>query len=257
MHTVSNSRSLVVALLAGVALAFVPVPSSAQDTLSAGLRDAERQLDDGRSTLDESTLLAARQSFQACAKADTTKARCAIDLARTDIYLVQAKERQHDKRGAQRAIDSGLDDARRAIALDDRSAEAHALLGDLYGRKIGYSGMLGGMRYGPKAEAEVNRALQLDSTNVQAYFVLGQRALYAPKMFGGDVGKAVETFHKATTLDPRSDEAFVWLAMAYAKKGDAAAERAALDEALRINARNVVAAEMLAGLKDGDTGRHE
>ena len=254
MHP-ARIRRLVAALIVSATLALVPATSSGQDSLSAGLRDAERQLDDGRSTLDESTLLAARQSFQACAKADTTKARCLVDLTRTDIYLVQAKERQHDTRGAQRAIDSGLDDGRRAIALDDRSAEAHALLGDLYGRKIGYSGMLGGMRYGPKAEAEVKRALQLDSTNVQAYLVLGRRYLYAPKMFGGDVGKAIDSFHKATTLDPHSDEAFVWLAMAYAKKGDAAAERAALDEALRLNGRNVVATEMRAALKDGDSGR--
>jgi hypothetical protein len=38
--------------------------------------------------------------------------------------------------------------------------------------------------------------------------------LYAPSLFGGDIDKAIESFKKATQHDSRSDEAFVWLAIA-------------------------------------------
>ena len=60
-------------------------------------------------------------------------------------------------------------------------------------------------------------------------------------MFGGDVDKAIASFRKATQLDPKSDEAYVWLAIALRKKGDAAGEQEALREALRLNPRSAFA----------------
>ena len=63
-------------------------------------------------------------------------------------------------------------------------------------------------------------------------------------MFGGDIHKAIESFRKAATVDPHCDEGFVWLAIAYGKQGDsnaAKAAKAAVDEALRLNNRNVIA----------------
>jgi len=242
-----NDRSMCLAVL--IAAAAVPSAGIAQDSRPAFLREAERELDDGRSTLDETTLLAARRSLESCVRDDANNARCYYDLGRTDSYLAQAKERRSDKKAAQRAIDSAIENARRSIDLDDGSANAHALLADLYGRKIGYGGMLAGMRYGPKAEGEANRALQLDANNACAYVVLGRRHLYAPKVFGGDVDKAIESFRKATALDPGFDEGFVWLAIAYGRKADSSAARAALDDALRLNGRNVVAQEMRAAMK--------
>lgn len=73
--------------------------------------------------------------------------------------------------------------------------------------------------------------------------------LYSPRMFGGDIEKAIESFRKATTVDPRSDEAFVWLAIAYSKKGDSSAAKSAVDEALRLNNRNVLAGEIRSAVR--------
>jgi len=42
-------------------------------------------------------------------------------------------------------------------------------------------------------------------------------------------------WREATTLDPHYDEAFVWLAIAYHKKGDTKRAQAAVVEALRLN----------------------
>jgi tetratricopeptide (TPR) repeat protein len=125
-----------------------------------------------------------------------------------------------------------------AVSLNDKSAEFHSLLSDLYGRKIGFGGMFAGMRYGPKADAESKKALALDSSNPRAYACLGRKYLFAPKMFGGDVNKAIGSFLKATQLDPAFDENFVWLALAYRKKGDKQNADKALQEALRLNPRS-------------------
>lgn len=200
----------------------------AEDNLPAVLRDYERQLEDGRSTLDENTLTAVRRIFERCVHQDVNNSRCYYDLGRTDQYLFQIKQRQKDKNGAGQSLDSAIENTRRCILLDDGMADAHALLADLYGNKIGYGGMLAGMRYGPKAEAETQRALQLDANNPRAYAVLGWRQLYSPKMFGGDIDKAIESFRKSTTVDPHYDEGFVWLAVAYSKKGDSIRAKAAL-----------------------------
>jgi Tfp pilus assembly protein PilF len=60
-------------------------------------------------------------------------------------------------------------------------------------------------------------------------------------MFGGDVDKAIDNFRPSTELDPKSDETFVWLAIAYRKKGDTASSDQALLKALRLNPGSVFA----------------
>jgi tetratricopeptide (TPR) repeat protein len=235
--------------LGALAVICVPLEADAQGTLPTFIRDAESQLEDGRSTLNLDSLSAARSGFQSCVQQDPNNARCYYDLGRTDSYIAQAKERHKEKAAAQHALDSGIENIQRSIAIDTSSADSHALLADLFGRKIGLGGMFAAMRFGPKAEAEAKRALELDINNPQAYVVLGRKLLYSPKAFGGDVDKAIESFRKSTTVAPHYDEGFVWLAIAYAKKGDSGAEKAALDEALRLNSRSSVAQEMRLAMK--------
>jgi tetratricopeptide (TPR) repeat protein len=214
------------------------------------LWDGERQLEEGRSTLDEQTLMAARTIFETCIQQDGNNSHCYFDLARADSYLVRVKESQNDKKAAERWLDSAIDNARRFMVFNDRSAEAHALLADLYGSKIGCGGAFDAMRYGPKANAEDQQALQLDANNPRAYAVAGRRYLYSPKMFGGDLDKAIDAFRKATALDPHGDEAFVWLAIAYRKKGDETRAQVAIAEALRLNSRSVLAKRIQSGSPD-------
>lgn len=209
------------------------------------IQDGERQLEDGRTTLNQQTLLAAKSTFESCVHQDIKSSLCYYDLARTEAYLAREREFAKDKKGAERWIDSAMADVQRSIALNDRSSDAHALLGDLYGAKI--SGMMSGMKYGPKANAETQRAFELDPNSAQAFAVIGRKYFFAPSMFGGDLNKAIESFKKATTLDPNYDEAFVWLAIAYRKKGDSQDAQAALAEALRLNSRSVFAKRIQAG----------
>ena len=95
--------------------------------------------------------------------------------------------------------------------------------------------MLTGMRLGPKAEAETQRALQLDPNCAHAYAVIGRRQLYAPKMFGGDVAKAIESFQKSLSMNPSQDETWIWLCKAFQKQGDKSKAREAVQRALTLN----------------------
>jgi tetratricopeptide (TPR) repeat protein len=230
------------------------VPSMQCQTVGTGtpasiaelMQRGEHDLEEGRSTLEERTLTSARQSFEECAHLDGKNARCFYDLARTDSYLVKVADARHDKQAA-RWLDSAIENAQRSIDLNDQSSDAHALLADLYGSKISFGGAFAGMKYGPKANDETHRAFQLDANNPRAYAVIGRRYLYAPKIFGGDLDKAIESFRKSTELEPHGDEAFVWLAIAYRKKGDTAHAQAAIKEAVHLNGRNVFAKRIESG----------
>jgi len=89
------------------------------------------------------------------------------------------------------------------LESDDKSADAHSLLANLYGRKISLGGFLAGPRFGARIVAENKKALELAPNDALVYASLGRQYLYAPKMFGGDVGKAIENFLKAAQLDPK------------------------------------------------------
>jgi tetratricopeptide (TPR) repeat protein len=164
-----------------------------------------------------------------------------------DWYFIDSYENRHDKKSAEQALQDAIVAVQRAIGLNDKSADAHSLLGDLYGRKIGFGGMLNGPRYGPKAGAEKNKALALDARNPRVYAGLGRGYLETPRMFGGDLDKAIDNFRRATQLDPSFDENFVWLALAYRKKGDTANADKALQEALRLNPRSLFAKRTQSG----------
>jgi tetratricopeptide (TPR) repeat protein len=209
------------------------------------LEAAEHDLENGRSTLDLKTLLAARDSFQRCTRNEERNSVCYYDLARCEFYLGKAEVLKKDQGAADKWDDAAIADAQHAIALNDRSADAHALLSDLYGSKI--HGMISGMHFGPKANTEIQRAFQLDPKCPQAFAAIGRKYLYSPSMFGGDIDKAIASFKSATDVDPSNDEAFVWLAIAYRKKGDSERARQALSEALRLNSRSVFAIRVNSG----------
>ncbi len=66
-------------------------------------------------------------------------------------------------------------------------------------------------------------------------------------MFGGNVDKALEALRKSVQLDPKSDESWVWLAVALRKKGDDQEADKAIAQALILNSRSVFAQRVRAG----------
>src|ERR1700730_17717900 len=113
-------------------LAQVAAPASLAATAKL-LRDGESQMKEGGTTLDEQVLMAARRDLTECVQVDSKNTRCFYDLARSEAYLEQVKPIQKDKKAAEHWIDSAIENAQRAIALDDGSSDSRALLADLYG----------------------------------------------------------------------------------------------------------------------------
>ena len=204
------------------------------------LADGVRLLEEGRTTLEERPLTDARNYFSHLAQTNKKPAYF-YQLARANSYLVESHAARHQNKRAEQALEDAIAAVQHCLELDDKSADAHSLLANFYGRKISLGGFLAGPRFGPRIVAENKKALDLAPNNALVYASLGRQYLYAPKMFGGDVAKAVENFVKATQLDPNSDENLVWLAIAYRKGGDAPNSEKALRQARQLNPRSAFA----------------
>ena len=225
-------------------LSVLTFAEAADPVLAAGLQ----LLDEGRTTLKEDALNRARDYFLKLTRENPSNALYFYELARVDYYRCSSVRGSQGNKVAAVILDQAITDAQEALKLGEHSAVAHSLLADLYGNKIGLGvGFMLGARFGPKVDAENKRALELDSNNPQVLASLGRQYLHAPKMFGGDLDKAIASLHKSIDRDPTADEAYVWLAIAYRKKGDAAAANKALDEALQRSPRSVFALNTKAG----------
>ena len=216
---------------------------ASEDPLAASMETARR-------TRDEPRLQSLKTQLEQRITQNQNDFQAQYDLALVYDYLIDVYESQKDKKGASASVDKAIEAAQRSIQLKDNSADAHCLLGDLYGRKISLSNpMFAGPKYGPKADEEDKRALALDDKNAHVWAVLGRKYLMTPKMFGGDVSKAIDSFQKSLSLEPSQDETWVWLAKAYQKQGDKPKGRDAVQHALQLNPQSGFAKQTSAAVE--------
>ena len=189
-----------------------------------------------RKTHDEKQLQCVRTQLTQRVAENPNDAVSYYNLARVQSYLLDVYEMRKEKRTAAAEVDRAIEAAQRSLALKDKSADAHSLLADLYGRKIALgNGMFAGPKFAPKVKEENAKALALDDKNPRVWASLGRQYLMAPKMFGGDVAKAVESFQKSLSIDPSQDDTWVWLARTFAKQGDKPHAHEAIQRALELN----------------------
>lgn len=228
-HTVSRIRCASVLALLSLVLLTSGAALAADDSLPAAIELA-------RKARDEKQLLSLKAQLEQQVAQNANDAVLFLDLARVQEYLADVYEMRKDKKGTVAAIDKAIEAALHSIQLNDKSAEAHSLLADLYGRKISLgNGMFAGPKFGPKVKEENARAMALDDKNPRVWSSLGRQYLMAPKMFGGDVSKAIESFQKSLAMDASQDETWVWLARAFQKQGDKTKARDAIQHALSLN----------------------
>lgn len=247
MNSVRVRRGLFATTLTSVVICPIQVQGltdrAADDSAAAALEAARR-------TRDESQLQAIKVQLQQRVTQNTNDAQGYYLLAQVQGYLVDAFEERKDKKAAETSVDSAIAAVQHSIQLNDKSADAHSLLADLYGRKISFRGAFAGPRLGPKIGDENKRAMALDDKNPRVWASLGRQYLMAPKMFGGDTSKAIQSFQKSLELDPAQDETWVWLAKAFQKQGEKTNARDAIGHALQLNPDSPFAKSVSATMKD-------
>jgi tetratricopeptide (TPR) repeat protein len=246
MEPAKKSRSVILAVAALIVfVAFPPFFSSAQtdDPLAASLESAVRKRDGLQ-------LESLKNQLELRIQQNPNDAQSEYQLARVEACLADVAEMRKDKKAASAAIRKAIEAAQRSIQLNEKAADPHSLLADLYGRKIALgTEMFAGPRFGPKVGEENKRAMTLDDRDPRVWASLGRQYLMAPKAFGGDVPKAIESFQKSLALDASQDETWYWLAKAYEKQGDKTKARDAIQRAVQLNPDNPLAKDAAESLE--------
>jgi tetratricopeptide (TPR) repeat protein len=221
------------------ALTYVVLMSSGPRTLATFAPEDDAlatAVESARKTHDEKQLQAVKAELEQKIALVPNDAGLYLDLARIQEYFADVYEMRKDKKAAAEAVDRAIEAVQRSIQFNDKSADAHSLLADLYGRKISLgNAMFAGPKFGPQVKEENAKAMSLDDKNPRVWASLGRQYLLAPKMFGGDTPKAVESFQKSLAIDPAQDETWVWLCKALQKQGDKSKAREAVQHALSLN----------------------
>jgi tetratricopeptide (TPR) repeat protein len=154
-----------------------------------------------------------------------------------------------DETHANKLLEQAIDQAEAAVSRKPEWAQAHALLADLLGRKIGVTGFFAGMRYRKRIDEALARAEKLDPNSADVHLAVGRQRLHAPGLFGGDIDKAIAAFRRAVALDPERPVARFWLGRALEESGAAREAAAEFRKALDVEPRYVQARRRLERLE--------
>lgn len=141
-------------------------------------------------------------------------------------------------------LDDGVSRMQGVVKNDGKNAEAHALLGGLYGLQISKAPMKG-MILGPRANGALDRATREAPANPRVVLMQGISAFNTPAMFGGGADKAERLLRRAIELFATEStskdwpnwgrfDAHAWLGQTLVSKGDRAGARAEYDKAMAI-----------------------
>lgn len=202
-------------------------------------RDATGDLLSARNRQDVSALESAIQHLQQVAQQNSSSADANYRAALAYSYAAEVTMEIHDKKKSASMAESGLEFAKKAVAANSNSAEYHRLLGELCGQVIPANPILGSLKYGQCARAEIDKAIELDGKLALAYVSRGVGNYYLPASMGGGVDLALKDFDKAIQLDPKLAEAYLWKGVTLHKANRNAEARSALERAWQLDPNRV------------------
>lgn len=183
--------------------------------------------------------------YQAAAKAAPQSADAQYRLALADSYAAEVAMESHDKRKSQAYAEAGMEPAQKAVELSANNAEYHRLRGALCGQVIPANPLFGALKYGQCAKDEIDKAISLDSKLALAYVSRGVGNYYLPPSMGGGIDVALKDFDTAISLNPKSDEAYLWKGVTLHKANRDSEARQAFQQALNLNPARAWAKQQL------------
>jgi tetratricopeptide (TPR) repeat protein len=206
--------------------------------------------------LDETELMKARDQqnrpvlegmaseWRTIAEKQPQDAAAQYHLALAESYVAEVAIELRDKTAAKNAAQAGIDAAERAVALKSESSEYQRLLGTLCGQIIS-GNSLSALKYGKCALDAVNKAIELNPKASMNYVSRGVGNYYLPPAFGGGIDLAIQDFRKATELDAKNAEAWLWLGIAERKANQSDEARKAIQKSVALNPNRVWAKQQL------------
>ncbi len=133
-------------------------------------------------------------------------------------YAGEVAMELRDRNGAQRAAETGVKDAEKAIAINGKVADYYRVLGTLCGQVIPANPIMGALAYGKRAKEALDKAIEMDPKSSRAHVAHGVGYYYLPTNFGGGPDNAIKDFREAIALDAKNADAYLWMGIAYKKR---------------------------------------
>lgn len=240
--------SLVTLVLMLFATTFLVATAQTDNTLEQKLIQTKKAVQSAALAGDADALKAAREQAQNLIQNNTfTANRKALALYYVGYANYSLSVLPSEKAASEQNTDAGVTAMEEAIKLEPTSADAHALLASLYGRKAA-GGMMAGMKYGQKSSSSMERAAVLAPNNPRVLILQGISLYFKPAMFGGDKQKALTNLQKACEFaetgacantnvalpDWGHAEAFAWKGVMFTDSEDTDNAKAAYERALQI-----------------------
>ena len=137
----------------------------------------------------------------------------AASLAQQALTECEAGRQTNDRAERERHFMQGRELAQRAVALDDRSADAHFSLFCNQGEAMRLDGESISDVFGFRAlMRELDRTIELKPDHPGALSAKGTFLVRLPRVLGGDVERGEAMLHRVITLDPTAVTARIGLA---------------------------------------------
>jgi tetratricopeptide (TPR) repeat protein len=202
---------------------------------AASLGLAADELEKLRDRQDRAGLETRAAALQAAAEKTPNDANGWYRAAMAYSSVAEVAMELRDKNGAQKAAETGVKDADKAIALNQSNADYYRILGTLCGQVIPANPIMGALAYGKKAKDALDKAIAMDPKSAKAFVAHGVGYYYLPANFGGGPDNAIKDFRQAIALDPKSAEAYLWMGIAMKKQHQNAQAREALTKSLQLD----------------------
>ncbi len=164
------------------------------------------------------------------------------ELLRLD-YEALAKSAREQRRQLGEEIDALAQSGELHLAEMEESSERERLQADLLATQIRTS--FRAKKYGEALKTAVERALELDPKNAEAWATSAKPYLFADAERGGDLPEARRRLGKALELEPRLESALLLRAEALRRSGDEEGAERAFREVLEIHPKSRPALEAL------------
>jgi len=171
---------------------------------------------------------------------DTGVARqTAKSLSRQALQECQLGRQAKDRAVRLAHFQKGQGLAERAVALDDRHADAHFALFCSMGEQLRIDGETIGSVFGArKVMGALDRTLELDPNHIDALTCKGTLLVRLPTLLGGDSQKGEEILQEVIKKDRKAVSARLTLARIYAERGNHEAAIRLAARALKIAKAN-------------------
>ncbi|HEX5833494.1 MAG TPA: TRAP transporter TatT component family protein [Pyrinomonadaceae bacterium] len=227
---VSATVSLV---FAGIACQTAPAPAGMAidtgDAKAAADRIAEADaLYEGREDLNKARVAVA--ALRQARTADYANYDAAWKLSRAAFYVGDHTDSDSERDDMFR---EGIEAGKVAVSLQPAKADGHFWLGANYGGSAAHS-TLANLSSFQDIKGEMEAVLKIDESyqGYSAYLGLGRLYLQAPRVLGGDSGKAIEYLEKGVKLSPNNTTMRLDLAHAYAENNRDADAKKQIDTIL-------------------------